>query len=159
MLTKGLKTEDPECGGGIPPPLPSKFNVFSRLSLADPQPLSPTLRWETGGGAWPLAKVNRALNCVWALHRTPTTAEIKRASSPSSHWQLWANKTVSLLPLPCLPWAVSSPQQTRSDFKPSTCETVRANQFEPSHIHHTFRSWIFEAWWLIGACLTNALQI
>lgn len=60
---------------------PSQLNVFSHLSLADPLPLSPTLRCETDGGVWPLAKVNRALNCVWAQHHTPTTEEIKHCSS------------------------------------------------------------------------------
>lgn len=124
------------------------------LSLADPLPLAPTLRCETDGGAWPLAKVNRALNCVWALHHTPTAAEIKHCSSPSSHWQLSANYTVSLLlSLARLPWTVSSPQQTWSDSAPNV-KLPSVNQYEPSHNHYTFRSWLFEPgdWW----CLTNS---
>ncbi len=103
VLTKGPKIEDPDCCGGIFSPS-FHLNIFSHLSRADPLPPSPTLRCETDGGAWPLAKVNRALNCVWAPHHTPTTAwDQTPFFSQLSHWHLSVSKTVSLLlPLPCL---------------------------------------------------------
>lgn len=63
-----------------------------------------------------LAKVNWALNCVWALHHTPTAAEIKHSSSLSSHWQLWAQKLSYFHPLPSA--------YTRMDWSTTQGETI-----------------------------------
>lgn len=159
-LTKGAKDRGPRLPRRYSSP-PSQLNVFSHLSLADPLPLSPTLRCETDRGAWPLAKVNRALNCVWALHHTPTTAEIKHRSSPRLPLTTLSEQNCLAAPFLYPVGSEPSPAHSRPDqtLSPAWNFPVWTSMNLPTFIK-TIRSWIFETWWLIGAIFffANLLQ-
>lgn len=118
-------------------------NVFSAFKPCWSSWSFTTLRCEADGGVWPMPKVNRAVNCVWALHHTPTAAEIKRCSSQSFYWQLPSNWTVSLLfSLPSLTWTIKSteePDRSLVQSKTSRCKHTFISVCEHSDWHLTLK--------------------